>query len=96
MSSTRPESGPVHPEVSADAGAAEVVELSDEEVLRQLQEAGVDLAASDDDMGDKTIADADTRNADESGAWRTIPPTAPGEPMRIEPAFPLPAPTPKS
>jgi len=83
MSSTPPKNGPVHPEVSADAGAEELVELSDDEVERQLLEAGVSLGPMED-----PVAESDaTRPVEESGAWvayklpaRSHPPARPAGP----------------
>ncbi len=78
MSSIRPASGTVHPEVAADAGDNELLELSDDEVERQLLAAGVTLAGEGAEGADGAApflaeeADED-RDVEKSGAWVAQP-----------------------
>ncbi len=87
----------MHPEVNADAGAAELVELTDEEVETELRAAGVDVAGKQAPGGEGPEA----RSVEESGAWTAyseppaVSPAAPTDPAKAPPASPQATPAPE-
>jgi hypothetical protein len=68
MISERPAPPSVHPEVAADAGEDELLELTDEEIEHELG-GSVDPTSDE----EAALLEAERRSLEESGAWEPIP-----------------------
>jgi hypothetical protein len=77
MPSSIPPRESVHPDVLADAGADDLLELDDEEILLQLQAAGLEVTGAAEGGGE----DLPEPSLEESGAWSAYsePPPPPGK-----------------